>query len=987
MVNEFKKPSINQSGFTLTEVLVAAAISGLVLLSTLASVNIINSMKSQQRVQITRSEVTARIRNLVLTPGSLENSAIITNTLGANGLVPGGGSFTRFDRLLKCHPAFTDPAQTGCDRSTLDDPKKGNFVYISDRNSIDPQQTIAGEYVFYNLDGGRCTAAQATNPGQCPIFARAWAEPFCLNFAANCNKAMSIAVRYSVGVRDDYPDSARTIAAAMEGEVIVPLQKGIQITRLLDQDNNPLIPNAKGIYATQKYYGYPDQAGNPRALRFEVLVGNPTGLQSIRMQMRALTGTTVAGMDDMSIPESLSSVAWTDVPNPDDPAQPWVIPLTNAAQNQLFNFGTVNTVKGFTIGARYDLPNTDLTKQNYIYYMDPSGTSLLPPKIFKSGIYQFRVIALDTANSNVESTNYATVRIFSRPQMYLSSGTPVPPTIWRNCSSSTLNLKILTADDERLLSSNYQVLNSVGTAVASGTQSYSGTTGDFTITFDKSQPAGAYTIQHKTLNQTSNLLVRGFPLPETSTSTLPGTLTLTEITPVTDLIATPAKVRASSSASVAYSYTTGNCCSQTPTLNWTFPNVPEAGGVPMLGGDGSSPSLTCSLNAAAGTRTCTANMMVNGLVEGPTSAAPDITVDLVFSGAPQAACQVTSTATNKYFQVIKIPGIQFATNESLWVNPPAGAAGSIKATDRKVRIKADFPPADEAVTMEVRKTDGTPVCTGLTFAAGTTVDPVYLDCAIPATFSGDLVLARASANVKTSGDAPSPAWKAALVDGQLQHRVCNADLGSATGPFPLTYTTPSPLPMYNSPWGLDASGNQKPTNDTGQWGTGTTHTLRCWDTWSGFSSAYNKQDGLYSIDTYNTGKTFLSQTNIMLTPSFPVFFFPYNGAPSPDFTARNVPYFFTVSRGPASSASFQFAQSGSSTSISPGHAWTNVTSNYCSGGTSMTSLALYVNQMAGFDTATQTMKAVNSMQVGQQAGTYYSYSFVCTYGNYKPTGE
>ena len=991
MAKIFKRNSLDPYGFTLVEVMAAVGISGLVIASAMTSVNIMNSMRAQQRIQFTRNEIASRIRTNVLTPGSLENSAIITNDLGANGLVPvsaGGSTFTRYDRLMKCHPAFTDPAQTGCDRSSLDDPNKGNFVYISERNSTDPQLTIAGEYVFYNLDGSRCTADLAPNVNRCPIYARAWAEPYCLNFASTCNKAMSISVHYSVGVREGFA-YARGVSP-LAGEVTVPLQKGIQITRVLDQDNNPLIPNAKGIYGVQKYYGYPDQAGNPRALRYEVLVGNPTGLKSIRMQVRAITGSAAVGLSDMVVPDSLNAVEWTDLTNPDNPSEPWIITLQNASQNQLFNFGTINTIKGFTIGAQYDLPNNNIAKQNYLYHLDAAGTALLPPALFKSGLYQFRVMALDTADNSIESTNYATVRIFSRPQMYLSSGTPIPPTINRNCVApdSALNMTVLTADDELLVNSTYSITDAAGSEIAHGEQSYSSETGSFTITLDKTKPAGTYLLTHKTFNKSSGLVVRGFPLPETTVSTLPATLELSEVTPLTDLISNPLKVRTGSSATATYSYTTGNCCTQTPTLNWTFPNVPEVGSVPMLSSSTTSSSLTCALNAAAGTRTCTASNTIVGQVEGPATAAPDISAQLVFPAAPTPACQVSNLATNKYIQVIKIPGISFTTTESIWITAPPGELGSIKAQDRKVRVKVDFPPADESITVQVQKMDGTVLCSGLTFAPGTAVDPVYQECVIPDSFSGDMVIARTSTNIKTSADAPAPTWRAQLVDGQLTHRVCNADLGLVGGPFPATYMTPFAAPMLNSPGGLDASGAQKPTNDAGQWSAGTSHTLKCWDSWSSFNSSWNKQDGLYAMDAYNAGKPGSSQVNIQLNATFPTFFFPYNGGSAPDFTAKNVPYIFSVVRGTPNLLDFRYAATGvTSSSNSIDHPWTNITGSYCSGGTTMSGLALYVNQLAGFDTATQTMKATNGMLATYLPGTHYSYTFICTYGNYKLSGE
>lgn len=973
------------------ELVVVIGISSIILMSMMTTIGIMYSLRSEQTLVFSRNEVAARIRMGALTAGTLENSAIVTNALGESGITPAVGTpqvFTRFDRLLKCHPAFTDPGQTGCDKSDMDDPNRGNFVYLSDRNSTNPHETLAGEYIHYDTNGARCTQEEAQSSSACPIFARAWAEPFCLNFAATCNKAMSILVRYAVGVRDDYTGVANRRPATLEGEVIVPLQKGIQITRVLDQDNNPLIPNARGIYGVQKYYGYPDQAGSPRALRFEVLVGNPTGLQSIKVQMRAVTGADAKGVNDLTVPTKLNDLSWNDVPNPDNTAQPWVMSLASASQNQLFNFGTINTIKGYVIGARYDLPNTDANKQNYLYHLDASGTAMVAPLRFRSGVYQFRIVALDTGGNLVESTNYATVRIFSRPQMYLSSSTTIPSPLSRNCANddSKLNLTILTADDEDLRSASYTIVDAGGATVASDSTSMSGTTGSFAIEIDKSRGAGSYLLKHFASNWSSGLVVRNIPLPETSVSNLPATINLSEVVPVTDLISNPSKVRTGSTAVATFSFTTGNCCTQTPALNWTFPNVPEVGNVPMLAVDTAPGALSCSA-VAGGLRHCKGDTAIRGILEGPAIAAPNISVEMDFGGNTLAACQASSTATVKYFPVIRIPGIQFYSPESMWVDLPAGSAGAVKTANRKVRIKADFPPADDPVTVAVQKVDGTPVCSNITFPAGTTVDPVIQDCAIPAGHSGDLILTRISPNIKTSADAAAPQWRATLVDGKLQHRVCDVDLDKIGGPFPSVYTAPVTLPMLNSPWGVDAFGNQMPNNDAGTWGAGSAHTLRCWDNWAAFNSASNQQDGFFSIDTYNETRVFLNHKNNYLGVSFPTFVFPYNGGSSPDFSSQNVPFLFSVTRGTPTNVDYRFSVTGAaSASESLSHPWTDITASYCNGSSSMTNLKLAVNQFRGFDTTTQTMKAVNYLRNGRAVGTHYGYTFVCTYGNYTPAG-
>lgn len=986
-----KSNYLKAMGFSIIELIVVVGISGIVLLAMSTSITVMYSMQAHQNLTFSRNEIAARIRITAMTPGTLENSAILTNSLGADGLLPSVGTattFTRFDRLMKCHPAFTEPSQTGCDRSEVDVSGRGNFFYLSAQNSTDPQTALAGEYIHYTANGSRCTQTQAQSSSQCPIFARVWAEPYCLNFASTCNKAMSISIRYSVGIRDDYIGGAGTKPTTLEGDVTVPLQKGIQITRVLDQGNNPLVPNGRGIYGIEKYYGYPDQVGSPQMLRFEVLVGNPTGLRNIRIQMRAITGASVRNVGDSTIPPEINSLTWVDVPNPDNIAESWIISLSDASQNQTYNFGAANAVKGFRIGARYDLANEDLLKRNYLFHFDAAGTALVPPLLFRSGVYQFRVIALDTGDNRVESTNYATVRIFPRPQMYLAAATPIPSGLQRNCvgDERNLNLNVMLADDEDLLTSSYTITSADGAVVASGNSSHSGYTSSFPLVFDKSRPAGTYLIRHEATNRSTGLVLRGLPIPPTVVSTLPASLQLNEVTPVTGIVSQPSQIRVGGSGVVSFSYSTGNCCTVTPTVSWTFPNVPEAGNLPMLSSPGPNTELDC-VNQPNGTRTCTSTDEFEGVREGPATASPNISAALNFSGTVPPACQLTSTATLRYIRVVSLPGIQFFNPESLWVTLPTAGGGAVRAQDRRVRIKMDFPPENEAVTVNVTRPDSTPICSGITFPAGTGDQPVIRDCAIPAGYNGDMVLTRASTNIKSSADAVSDGWQAALVDGQLNHRVCDMNLGSSSGPFPTDYNIPFTLPMSNAPWGLNPDGTQKASNDTGTWNAGTEKTLRCWDSWSTFSSSSNQQDGFYAMDLHNTGRAFGHQRGISLNFSFPTFYFPYNGSSSPDFTARNVPYIFVVSRGAPASVTYRFSSGSAQTSDSTGHAWTNVTASYCNGSTSLSNVQLYMNQLRGFDSATHTMKAVNSARVGQNPVTNMSYAFLCTYGRYSPNGE
>lgn len=63
---------------------------------------------------------------------------------------------------------------------------------------------------------------------------------------------MSVTIRYSVGLRPDYPPGL--ILPQADGEIYLPLQKGIQIARVMDQTNGTLTQNLAGIYPVQNIW-------------------------------------------------------------------------------------------------------------------------------------------------------------------------------------------------------------------------------------------------------------------------------------------------------------------------------------------------------------------------------------------------------------------------------------------------------------------------------------------------------------------------------------------------------------------------------------------------------------------------------------------------------------------------------------------------------------------------------------------------------------
>lgn len=302
------------AGYSLLEVLIAVGLVGVIMMALLSMMDIMNANNKRLNLILVRNDVVNNIRTQGLLYSNVDTSALMTNTQGAGGIVPDVGSpnhLAHFDTLAKCLPSILDPALSGCSKTTVDEPGRGNLFYLADHNSLDINRAIAGEDVFYRTSGSRCDPADASAPEKCPLFARVWAEPYCLNFANYCNKAMALTIRYSVGVRADYPGGSFLPTA--DGEVYLPLQKGIQISRLLDQNNSGLTANQHGIYPIQKFLEMPDQINSPQGLRLEVVVGNPTGLVSMTVQARSLVGSSARGLDENSIPAALEAQNWTDL--------------------------------------------------------------------------------------------------------------------------------------------------------------------------------------------------------------------------------------------------------------------------------------------------------------------------------------------------------------------------------------------------------------------------------------------------------------------------------------------------------------------------------------------------------------------------------------------------------------------------------------------------------------------------------------------------
>lgn len=1000
----------NQLGFTIIEVLVATGLLGFLFLTILTTLNMTNVNYSKVRLTNSRNEIVNRIRRLSMNVGNMANSAIMTNQLGLNGV--GGTTLPHYDMLARCIPSVLDAALSGCDKNEMDDAAKGNLFYLSSDSSLNPDVAVAGEKIYYTSDAARCSQVEIINANKCPIFARVWAEPHCLNFSKYCNKAISLTIRYSVGIRNDYSNNGQQIPPDLEGEVYLPIQKGIQIARVLDQNNNALTANSEGIYPLQKYLNLTDQGSSPRGIRFEVVVANPTGLVKLNMQMRSLTGVSVKGLDDTAIPAALENQAWADMPHPSyvssqNPPK-WEIGLVAAQPNQMFNFGTHNNDSTFfRIGAAStdkDINNVNI----YPYYaFTINNGQLQAPLSFKSGFFQFRVIATDINGGKMESTNLVTARVFPRSQVIArTNGGNYSKD--RDCVDNTLPISYYVTDDEGL---KEQIVKVNGQSIGIG--QVNGTSGILDFNFDLSQAAGNYPIEVISKDfstQVHNIL--GTALPETKESMQ---ITLNEVGRSFTLNSNPTQVRLNGNANVTATYSTGNCCNQAGNVSWTYPVVINVGAA-MLSGNANS-ALAC--NVANGLRTCSSGMNVTGIKDGPANVGNgtyDVRASLNLGAQVDPACTLNGNSTGMYIPVLQYPSIEFYITESVWFDNIPNINSSQNNANKKAWVKISFSPVSEVKVKVIRADNNQAVC-DITIPQGVNMNPQFYSCNIPDTYSGDLLIQRVpndlSSKIVLMNEVPD-ANTAAKMETNLQHRVCSIDMNNNPN-LPNKYTVPMELPMWNSPWGADANGSQYPQNDNSgnwdnnnRWKAGQQKPLKCFDAdtagWnnSGLNNSVaanpsktkSVQDGFYAISRLNDGiATDIARYNQTMSIRFANFVFPNNGGPTIDFDSANIPEVYIVANNSLPSYQWKLDKGNGEVLTAQFEAMTDRTNSFCSGSAALSQLKIYSIKMKGYDYVSSSMKAVNRGAYSGATGgiqvntpicnkrTCWGYAFICSYGN------
>lgn len=1023
------------NGFSLAEVTIAMAVSALVIGGVMATLNLVSKGSAQHELLQARSEIVNNIRVQSLNINNLTQSAELTNSLGSTGVVPDYGAVSTllYPQLLRnCLPNISNTASAGCDKTNLEEPGKGFFFYLTQNESPDPEQAIAGEDIYYRSTGMRCSSVEAANTTICPLTARVWFEPFCLNFSNQCNKAMSLLIRYSVGMRSDYTgeDTVPTISS----DFYVPLQKGVQIRNLLSQADTPLYSNNQGIFVLPKYYGYPGQY--VEGLRFEVTISNPEGLTSMRLQGRSLTGPEAKLFDDSKIPNELTQKVWEDIPTPSNPdIGTWSIDLTGAGPNQTFNFGTQSNVgansrapTAFTIGKS----KSGAPDPQYHWTLNASGTDYVAPT-FKSGFYQFRVLAKDTLGGEIESSNYITVRLVSIPEFQYVQGNF---SLSRDCVSTKSPFSLLVGDDEVISFSQIKLNGSI-----LPTPTILGNKGQLDFDFLTDQPAAAYPVVVTLKNLFSDVSMETGMIPRVEDTKI---INLSDVSVTANVTNSPEKIRYLSTGQVSSSYVTGNCCNAIPKTTWSFLSSPDFGNTPLLAENSTSSSSnfqsTMSCTVTGNIRSCGTTITAKGLKESPNLPSPPNDISAVLDlggGSSNPACQLSSINPSgdpigKFIPVVNLPTISFYLTESLWLhNIPAGppttslASSSIKPSTPRVYVRMDFAPAHDVEVYIVDSVNpSNALCNPIIFTADGNPNPIDKFCDLNSTnFSGILELRRKD-NLETTAfnkiayagetSCPFASGCDAQIAGTVHHTICQRSFTDAAKtlitdfPMPPELLIKSDVEMRNSPYGLNSDGTQHAKNDYNSWTIGRKKQLRCYDNWNNnttdslFNLNNNKQD-YYDVYKYN------NETRLHLSPipaplqyklsnpdspfpdaiAFHAFNYPINNG-SLDYGADNVPFVYIVSQaGDPEKVTWVVPSAGVSARITTGQQpWDDVTSNLNCNGLSNNIKLFRIRPNLNWNTSNLTIKTIGSMlnNNGDQ-NDRYSYLFMCDYGRWHPSSS
>ncbi len=415
-------------GFSLLEAMLSLAILSGALVATLNLYDMYLKNSKNNDLRMVRRQILLNLGDQ-FSEAALNSSARISKVLGKTGLSNSLPN-EHFELLEKCLPDLSDV--NGCAQLTANAqpiPVPFYFHNAAIEGTESNSNIQGGDEVFYNKDGMLCQLSQFTNAQLCPFEVETFFIPYCPQQTAECNKAQSIKVTAKVSLRSDYP--IKMPFKPLQSSSIISLQKGIQLVQLTDSLGRPVNSTPMGIYETLIYRD-DDLIGIPKTelskgLIINAKVASAAGLIRLELHKRSVHSSGLPSSPNLIVPASIASAPWTLVTELDE-----ITDVHQGLRNQTFSFNRASGAGN----AFYSLEGA--------YGFD--GLKLEDP-VRDAGFYQFKVVGVFAGGKKEDSTNFASIRVYSTPQIIPEQSTY---NFKQVCNGANFEIKFKVFDDEGL---------------------------------------------------------------------------------------------------------------------------------------------------------------------------------------------------------------------------------------------------------------------------------------------------------------------------------------------------------------------------------------------------------------------------------------------------------------------------------------------------------------------------------------------------------
>ncbi len=953
----------NSRGFTIVEAMIAL---GILFGASMATLNLydmyLKNMKDQS-LKMTKQQVLANLKNQ-LTESSLDSSARITDALNTGGLTGTQGN-THFEELAKCLPNIAD--KRGCAQKVTG----GSIVEypfllhpLVPAGSESQDLIMAGEGVYYDKNGILCNPARFADAKACPVQTRMSFIPTCKDSASECNKAHSLRIFMDVSIRADYFKNGVGQTGVVRLEHIVNLQRGLELTSMLDEKKRPILANGLGIYETQVYRDTDAVGVNKDAMAQGLVlngrISSAAGLSRIELHSREIHGSSLPSGNSLHVPPAINTAKWELVTTVEPVAD-----LAQGLRNQTFSFDQLAGSDAF-------FPISG------IYLFD--GSKAETPS-FEGGFYQFKATAFYDDGSTVDSSNFYNLRIYSLPQIVAPQSVFSFP---RDCqgSSSTIPFKIF--DDEGVGEVKVSVIQGPSSPLPNiSAPSFS--KGSKVISSNFKFPNDAAPTTDLGIPYIIEIQARSINSSLYSIHQI--VIDIEDVTPILEISELPDRVKKEKSIEKMITARQSSCCSTSPKITMSYI---DSGSLSTISGPKTA-SLSCSYNATENRNDCSGKITINGLeLTPPGDSTPNFVATVESKGG--TGCLAEGEQASQNIEVFSAPVISFYQPESLWVDIPSGVGISTPVVPT-IYLMMSNPPSGAKVSVNVVKaTNNEVVCSNVTFNPGVSTDPVFQACSPKVNYKGSLKIVAAGPNVGQEGDTDSK-YDGLISGSKKNHNFCRVNFATILSP---QITVGGNHSFLQSPFGPG-----DPDNDQ-DWNDGDVRNLTCFDNWGdggrgmfeyhGKREPPNTQDNAFNVSPFGNASQYSDWRTGQWVGDFPTHYtFPVISATDStrNFNPLNAPYLFGIVKQAKSSD----------------NPWGNFGLEHDKGKASAKNTDFGVGNTCGFLKETvfvaqkffggsYTTHAVNQVnkawgRVGGKSPQRLSkarldYMFVCTYGDWKP---